>query len=49
MVVQKGERQREAARIGALQAGAADHHVDAVVQHIGADAVPEQLDRRLLR
>jgi putative hemolysin len=30
---------------GPLQAGAAEHRVDAVVQHVGPDAVPQELDR----
>ena len=48
LMVQEGERQRRAVGVGAFEAGAADHHVDAVHQHIGPDAVPEQLDRALV-
>ena len=36
-----GRRQR--VRIGAVQAGAAEHQVDLVVEHIGGDAAPQQL------
>ncbi len=48
MVVQEAQRQREPARIGAFEAGAADHHVDAVVEHVGPDAVPQEFDRALV-
>src|SRR5262245_63607833 len=46
-VVQERERQRELARIGAFKAGAADHGITPVVQHVGPHAVPEQFDRAL--
>jgi hypothetical protein len=45
VVVQEAEAQRVPGRIRALEAGAANHHIDAVPAHIGPDAVPEQLDR----
>ena len=47
VVVEEGERQGEAARVGALEAGAADHHVDAVAQDIGPDALPQEFDGAL--
>ena len=44
MMVQEAERQGQRIGIGAVEAGAAEHRVDAVVPDIGPDAVPEQLD-----
>ncbi len=46
--MQERKRQREGVGIGAFEAGAADHHVEPVLQHIGPDAVPQQLDRALV-
>ena len=48
VVVQEAQRQGMRLGIRALQAGAAEHHIHAVVQHIGPDAVPEQLHRALV-
>ena len=47
MAVEEGEETAQARRVRALEARAADHHVDTVVKHIGVDAAPEQLDRPL--
>src|SRR5580704_13975069 len=44
-MMQERERQGEAIRIGAVEAGAADHHVEAVLQHVAPDAMPKQLHR----
>ena len=46
--MQERQRQREPLGVGAVEAGAADHHVELVLQHIGPDAVPQQLDRALV-
>ena len=47
-MMQKRQRQRERIRIGAVEARAADHHVDTVPPHIAPDAVPQQLDGALV-
>ncbi len=47
-MMQERQRQRKAARIGAVEAGAADHHVEIVPAHIAPDAVPQQFDRALV-
>jgi len=43
VVLQEGERQREGFGLDALEARAAEHHIDAVMQDIAPDTVPEQL------
>ncbi len=48
MVVEEAQRQGEAARIRAVEARAAEHHVDPEMEDVGPDAVPEQLDRALV-
>jgi len=39
--VQERQRQRQAIRVGAFEAGATDHHVEPVAADIGPDAVPQ--------
>ena len=46
IVIEIGEFGRERVGIGAGQAGAAEHQVDFVVEHIGGDAAPQQLHHR---
>ena len=40
VVVEIGERRRQRLRVGARQAGAAEHQRDVVVENIGRDAAP---------
>ena len=44
---EEAQRRRMGERIGALEARAADHRIDAMMAHIGEYAAPQQLDRAL--
>src|ERR1700720_3587912 len=48
VVMQERQRQRQPVGIGALEAGAADHHVEAMLANVAPDAVPQQFDRALV-
>ncbi len=48
VMVQEGQRQSELGGIDAVEAGAAEHRVDAMMPDIGPDAVPEQFDGLLV-
>ena len=47
-VMEEAQRLGMRRRIGALEARAADHHVGAVLAHIGPHALPQQLERALV-
>ena len=48
IVVEKAERLGMDRGVGSLEAGAADHHIGAMLAHIGPHALPEQLERALV-
>ena len=48
IVMQEAQRHGVLVGIGAGEAGAADHHVDLVLAHVGPQAVPQQLDGPLV-
>ena len=48
VVVEEAQGDGVRARVGALEAGAADHHIDAVLAHVRPHALPEQLERALV-
>src|SRR6185503_12074937 len=48
MMMQEAQRHCVRIRIGAFEAGAADHYIDAVLADISPKAVPEKLDGALV-
>src|SRR5712692_10785711 len=48
VVMQERQRQFKLVRVGALEASAADHHVEPVLADISPDSVPQQFNRALV-
>ena len=48
VVVEKAERLGMDRGVGSLEAGAADHHIGAMLAHIGPHTLPQQLERALV-
>ena len=48
VMVKQAQRFGQRRRVRAFETGAADHHVDAMPTHIGADGAPEELERALV-
>ncbi len=48
VVMQERQRQFKPVRVGALETGAADHHVEPVLADIAPDPVPQQFDGALV-